>query len=103
MKKTVRSQSVQSLLEWSLVMFGVVVFLILPHYEITGDGAARFHALQKLSDTGRREPMPYSYLAPLGAYPLYWLGKSIDKAQHGMCGRVGEAEYDPIKAALRFE
>ena len=52
----------------------MVLLFVLPH-QFVGDAAVRFNALAGLLDHGTLTSIPYWYVGPLFAAPLYYLGK----------------------------
>src|SRR6516225_6633492 len=63
--------------EWetALIDGGLVLFLFVLPYQIAGDALARYDALVKLLDHGQLTASAYSYVGPLFAAPLYYVGK----------------------------
>ena len=57
--------------------------LALP-YNVTGDGATRFEALDKLLRQGVGATSRYSLIGPLVSTPLYLLGAALGSAEHGV-------------------
>lgn len=72
------SERIQARVEWLLVALGVVVVLFGASYYFSGDGYGRSVALVRLADAGQVEPMKWSFVGPLGAWPLYLLGETLD-------------------------
>lgn len=58
-----------------LLLFGLGILMFLVPHAISGDGQARYLAMQSLIEHGRIEPMKYSHVLPLAAAPFYGLGK----------------------------
>lgn len=63
--------------ESGLIDAGLVLFLLVLPHQVVGDARVRFDTLALLLDHGRLTASPYSYIGPLFAAPLYFLGKLI--------------------------
>ena len=65
-----------ALIETALIVLGMVLyFFVMPHNIGGIDGWDRYRAVAALLEKGAFSPTAYSMIGPLGAVPLYWLGK----------------------------
>jgi len=77
---------VRPAVDWALVALGVVLFAACLEFRVTSDGDQRFRDLQALVEQGTISPEPYSLVAPLGATPLFFLGR-VAKSARFWCAR----------------
>jgi hypothetical protein len=77
---------VRAAVDWCLIALGLVLFAACLEFRVTSDGDQRFRDLQALLERGAISPEPYSLVAPLGATPLFLLGR-VARSARFWCAR----------------